>query len=275
MTVPAGPVGPPSPPPSLLPEPPAPGATRPTPSPAPAADARILGLRVVGSLVALLVVALGTVEVVSRFFHQERVETAVYGQPLTGVSIATTTGDIRVAVGAPGSQVVVRRVLGWSFGSAGSAETVTGGRLDIAARCSGGFVLDDCSVDYDVTIPPDLALTLSSHTGDIDVVGPTADLRVDDHTGDVTLRGITAATADVSTSTGNIDLGFADAPRSVRVSASTGDVVVQVPPGSTAYDVRVETSTGDQAVSVPVATTSDRHIDVRTSTGNVDVRQAS
>jgi hypothetical protein len=77
---------------------------------------------VVGSVVAALVVAGTTISVVSRFFHQHRVETAVYTQTLTGMSIRTTTGDVRVAVGDPGSAVVVRRVLDWSFGTAGSTE---------------------------------------------------------------------------------------------------------------------------------------------------------
>ena len=284
MSTPAGPAGPWSasaPPPEPSEPPVATPATRSMAVAAPAAPATgstgpgLLVLRVVGTLVAVLVVAGGTLGVVSRFFHQQRVETAVYTRPLTAMSIGTTTGDVRVAVGAPGSPVVVRRVLGWSFGDARSAESVTDGRLDVAAQCSGGWGFDDCSVDYDVTVPPGLALALTSHTGDIDVTGAVADLRVDDDTGDVTLRAITSASVDVSTSTGDVDLNFAAAPRSVRATSSTGDVVVQVPPGGTPYDVHVTTSTGDQSISVPVATGADRTIDVRTSTGDVEVRQVS
>jgi len=232
-------------------------------------------LRVVGTLVALLVVAAGTLGVVSRFFRQERVETAVYTQPLTEVAVRATTGDVRVTAGAPGSGVVVRRLLQWSFGTAESVETVSGGRLDVAAQCSRELGFGDCSVDYEITAPPGVALRLETHTGDVRVTGSTADLTLESDTGDVTVRGARSGTANVTTSTGEIDLGFAAAPRAVRASSSTGDVVVEVPADGTSYDVRTSTSTGDQSVTAPVSSGSARHVDVRTSTGDVEVRTAS
>ena len=233
----------------------------------------IVVLRVVGTAVAVLLVAGTSLEVISRFFHQERTETAVYTQPLTAVAIRTTTGDIRVTTGAPGSPVVVRRVLQWSFGSAASVESVTGGRLDVAAHCAGGLGFANCSVDYEVTAPPGLALRLDSDTGDVDVAGSTADLAVSLDTGSVTVRNARSGRTDLSTSTGDIDIRFAAAPQDVRASSSTGSVLVQVPSDGTSYDVRTSTSTGDQNVAVPTSSTATRHIDARTSTGDIEVRQ--
>jgi hypothetical protein len=268
--------------PPLPPEPPVVGAAGP-PAAAPAVDPPppqpppgpgVAALRVVGVLVALLVVAGTTVNVVSRFFHQERIETAVYTQPISALSVTTTTGDVSISVGATGSPVVVRRVLQWSFGTASSVESVTDGRLDVTARCSIGFGLGSCDVGYEITVPPGLALQLSSHTGDVDTAGPIGDLTVSNHTGDVEVRGAAAARADVSTSTGNVNLSFVTAPRDVLVRASTGDVGIVVPSDGTSYDVRTAASTGDESVTVPNSPGADRRIDVGTSTGDIDVRSA-
>jgi len=168
---------------------------------------------VVGSVVAALVVAGTTTSVVSRFFHQHRVETAVYSQTLTGISIRTSTGDVRVAVSDPGSPVVVRRVLDWSFGTAGSTETVTDGQLEIAARCSMHLGVGECNVDYEVTVPPDLAVRLDSDTGDVDVTGPVGNVTASTDTGDLRIQGATSARVDASASTGDVAVEFASPPR--------------------------------------------------------------
>lgn len=232
-------------------------------------------LRVVGSVVAALVVAGSTVSVVSRFFHQHRVETAVYPQTVTGMSIRTSTGDVRVAVGASGSPVVVRRVLDWSFGTAGSTETVTDGQLDIAARCSIRLGVGDCSVGYEVTVPPNLAVRLDSDTGDVDVTGPVGDLSASTDTGDVRVQGATSARVDASASTGDVTVELGSAPRDVTAHSSTGDVVVVLPADGTSYDVRTSTSTGNATVTVPTRPGADHRIDASTSTGDVLVKAAS
>jgi Putative adhesin len=261
---------PPPPPEPFLPAPPLP--SRPQP---PRPGSGITLLRVVGSIVAALVVAGTTVSVVSRFFHQHRVETAVYSQTLTGMSIRTTTGDVRVAVGEPGSPVVVRRVLDWSFGTAGSAETVTDGRLDIAARCSIRLGVGSCSVDYEVTVPPNLAVRLDSDTGDVGATGPVGDVAASTDTGDVRIQGATSARIDASASTGDVQVELASPPRDVAAHSSTGDVLVVLPADGTSYDVRTSTPTGDATVTVPTAPGADRRIDASTSTGDVVVRAAS
>ncbi|HYJ76319.1 MAG TPA: hypothetical protein VEV65_12010, partial [Kineosporiaceae bacterium] len=86
----------PSSPPPLPPEPgvapTVPVASPPPPSPRPGSGIAVL--RVVGTVVAILVVAAGTLGVVSRFFHQERVQTAVYPQPVREIAVRATTGDV-------------------------------------------------------------------------------------------------------------------------------------------------------------------------------------
>jgi DUF4097 and DUF4098 domain-containing protein YvlB len=230
---------------------------------------------VVGSVVAALVVAGTTVSVVAKFFHQHRVETAEYTQPLSAMSIRTSTGDVRVAVGAPGSPLVVRRMLDWSFGTAGSTETVTDGRLDIAARCSIRLGVGACSVGYEVTVPPNLAVRLDSDTGDVEVTGPVGNVTASTDIGDVRIEGAKADRVDASASTGDIDVELASPPRDVAARSSTGDVVVVLPADGTSYDVRTSTSTGDATVTVPSRPGADRRIDASTSTGDVLVRTAS
>jgi hypothetical protein len=251
--------------PSLPPPPPPPA----TPPPAPA----ITLLRVVGSVVAALVVAGTTVSVVSRFFHQHRVETAVYTQPLNAMSIRTTTGDLRVAVGAPGSPVVVRRVLDWSFGAAGSTETVSDGRLDIAAHCSIRLGVGSCDVDYEVTVPPNLAVRLDSNTGDVDVTGAVGDVTAISKTGDVRIQGARSQLIEAATSTGDVSVELLSAPVDVEATTTTGEVRLILPADGTSYDV-VGTSTSD-IVTVPTSPDADRRVNASSSTGDVVVLAAS
>jgi DUF4097 and DUF4098 domain-containing protein YvlB len=230
---------------------------------------------VVGSVVAALVVAGTTTSVVAKFFHQHRVETARYTQTLTGLSIRTSTGDVRVTAGDAGSPVLVRRVLDWSFGTAGSTETVTNGQLDIAARCSIGLGVGACSVSYEVSVPPDLAVRLDSDTGDVDVLGPVGDVTASTDTGDLRIQGATSTRVDASASTGDVDVELASPPHDVTAHSSTGDVLVVLPADGTRYDVRTSSSTGDATVSVPSNPGADRRVDASSSTGDVVVQAAS
>lgn len=261
-------------PPPLPPEPPAPPAPA-APPPVPPAGSGITALRVVGTIVVLLVVAGATLDVITHLFHQHREESVSYAQPVNALSVRTSQGDVRVSVGATGSPVVVRRILEWSFGTAGSAESITNGTLDVAARCSGGLGIGDCTVGYDITVPPGLAVTVHTSTGDVDATGPVGDLKVASSTGDVTLRGATSTRAEVDTSTGDVDVSFAAPARTVLVRTSTGDVTVVVPADGTGYDVQTASSTGDRTVDVPTSSTAGRLIDVRTSTGDIDVHAGS
>lgn len=229
----------------------------------------IVALRVLGGLVAATLVIGATTGVVAGFFRQTRTQTHEYAQPLRAVTVGASTGSITVRPGAPGSPVRVTSELTWSFGAATSWEQVAAGRLDVQAQCSNG-VVGLCTVGYDITVPPDVVLTLDTHTGTIEASGLTGDVRASSHTGSVQLHDLRSQHVEATTSTGSVDLSFASAPQSVSAETSTGSVEVALPGGVT-YDVSADTSTGSTDVGVPTDPASGRRVLAHTSTGSVNV----
>jgi hypothetical protein len=249
-------------PPQPVPAPPLPGGRTPV-------GAGIVVLRVLGALVVITLVVVGTGGVIAGFFRQTRTETHEYAGPITAVTVEATTGSITVHPGGAGSPVRVTSRLTWSFGEATSVEEVTDGRLDVEARC-GNTLVGLCQVGYDVTVPPGIPLVLGTHTGTIDATGLTGDLTATTHTGSVELRDLRSHRVEATTSTGSVELSFAAPPESVTAETSTGSVDVALP-GGLSYDVTAATSTGSTDVSVPTDPSAGRHVRAHTSTGSVDV----
>ena len=256
--------------------PPSATITAPTTQPPgrPPAGPGVVALRVLGAGLAVLLIAGATFGVVAQFFRQSRTATRVY-PGVTAVSVSATTGAVTVRTGSPGGQVTVTRHLTWSFLAPTSVETVTGGRLDVRADCDSAVGLGLCSVGYDLVVPPDLPLTLETHTGTIEVDGVTGDLTASTSTGSVELRRIGSSRVEAHTSTGSVEVGFTAAPDDVRADTSTGSVEVVVPADGLAYAVSASTSTGSTEVRVPSDPASSHRISAHTSTGSVEVRTTS
>ena len=78
-------------------------------------------------------------------------------------------------------------------------------------------------------MPPDLPLTLETHTGTIEVDGVTGEITANTSTGSVDLRSIGSRRVEAHTSTGSVEVYFATAPDDVRADTSTGSVEVVRP----------------------------------------------
>ncbi len=228
--------------------------------------------RVVGGIVAAVIVVLSVAGVVSELTEQRRSTTTTYPQAVSKVVVDTSTGSVELKAGAAGSPVVVERRTRASLGSSPtSSETVSGAVLTLSGGCRG-FGL--CGVAYTVTVPPGTAVVVDTSTGSVEASGLTGDLDVTTSTGSIELLGLRSARVAVEASTGSVELGFAAPPQDVRAEASTGSVEVVVPADGTAYAVQSSTNVGSSEVSVPVDSSSTRRIEARTSTGSVEVRPA-
>jgi DUF4097 and DUF4098 domain-containing protein YvlB len=184
----------------------------------------------------------------------------------------TSTGSVEVRAGALGSQVRVDRRLSWSFVAPAATSTVDGDTLRLEGDCDQGWTWGDCSVDYDITVPPGTALDIRSATGAVEVQGTDGDLSVTTSTGSLELTGLRSPNVDARSSTGSLELTFVDPPTRVTATTSTGSVEVVLPDDGTRYRVDARTSVGSREVQVPSDPGSDRTIDARTSVGSVEVR---
>ncbi len=242
------------------------------PAAPPPAEPGVVAWRVVGGLVAAVIVLFAVAGVVVDFTEQQRDTTRAYPPGLSEVVVESGTGSVEVRAGGAGSSVTVEQHTHSSLGSSATTqESVTAGVLRLRGRCTGlGF----CSVGYTLTVPPGTAVAVTTSTGSVEASGLDGDLDVTTSTGSIELTALRSERVGAQASTGSVELTFAAAPRDVRAETSTGSVEIVVPADGTAYAVQGSTSVGSNEVSVPVDSSSSRRIEARASTGSVEVRAA-
>ncbi|MCM2427450.1 DUF4097 family beta strand repeat-containing protein [Streptomyces sp. RKAG337] len=212
--------------------------------------------------------------------EHKAVDDAKAAGPVSAVEVGTGSGDVRIRPGTGGGVTIHRTVRYHGDDKPTPGQKVENGRLTFINGC------DNCSIDYELTVPAGVSVKVSTSSGDVDVQGvASADLTT--HSGDIDVSGIAGALttsassgdltatglggADVSAtaSSGNIRLTFAKSPQKVMTKASSGDVTVQVPGGP--YAIDVSTGSGDRTVSVPTDPSATARIQVKTGSGDVTV----
>ena len=98
--------------------------------------------------------------------------------------------------------------------------------------------------------------------------GPKVTLKAG--SGDISIEGLASLDVVVNDGSGNIALTFSQVPTRVKVSNSSGDVSVVLPPGPTRYLVNATTDSGNRTVNVPQGGTGHT-ITVTDGSGNVSV----
>lgn len=110
-------------------------------------------------------------------------------------------------------------------------------------------------------------------SGQVTLQGVSGPLDVRTSSGSVRAERLRSETVAVEVSSGDVWLSFAAAPRRVNVEASSGDVDVELPDDR--YRVITDTSSGEERVNIAVDPSSDRVVELRTSSGDVDVTRAN
>jgi hypothetical protein len=189
--------------------------------------------------------------------------TVTVPQPVTSLVVDSYGGQVRVAAG-PVSRVQVTETIMYDSGNTPPAvmQSVSGGRLVLNDPACGN---SGCTVDFSVTVPPGVTVTVSTGGGPATVSG-TAGANVDSGggptratqiggpltvvTGGGTLiaRDIAAATATVATGGGDATVVFSAAPKSVKLSTDGGTAVLAVPGGP--YAVTADSGGGPESLGI-------------------------
>ncbi|WP_329564874.1 DUF4097 family beta strand repeat-containing protein [Kitasatospora sp. NBC_01266] len=186
-------------------------------------------------------------------------------QPVHTLVLQGKTGDIRV-VGAGGG-VHVSEHQNYSDAAPASTHVVADGTLTLTYTCSR-----DCGIDYQVDVPADTVVEVSTGTGNVHLSGLTARVRASTGSGQVEGIALGSADADLSSDTGDVTASFTGVPTSVTAKTATGNVKVVLPAGG--YAVKAEADTGSVTVAVPQDAASGHAIDAESDTGNVTVTHA-
>lgn len=196
------------------------------------------------------------------------------------------SGDLVLRSG-DGDQVQVNRTAQYGWRAPDVEESSGPDGVEVRADCSG-FFLFGCDVDYEITVPDGFTVELRASSGnvevrdvtveqlgaevssgDLDLSGVDGALRLQASSGDITADGLRSLDVEAEASSGEIRLGFAEAPDRVNVRASSGDVEIALPEGP--YQVNADTSSGDDEIDVAQDPNARRIVDVQVSSGDVQI----
>jgi hypothetical protein len=241
-------------------------------------------LALVASFFKLLtVVAIDEYVVAHRFAGTELA-------PVDAVAVSNTAGHVQV-LAAPGAEVTVDLAVTDGLFRADRDARVDGQTLRVSASCTLWFTTH-CRVDQVVAVPVALPVTVSARHGDVSLQGLRGPVSVDARFGPLRLDGLTGAAVvrhefgelraiqlgvadlELTHRFGDARLSFVQAPDQVRVEASFGTTVIEVPDDGGAYQVTGSSSFGTRGVEVRTDPNSDRTIHADTRFGDLVIRYA-
>jgi hypothetical protein len=205
-------------------------------------------------------------------------DTEAVGQDITELRFANDSGDVTVSTG---DKTEIERTVHYNGDKPGETHRVDGDAL-IIRECP----VEDCTIDYRITVPEGTKVSGRVESGTVEVTG-AASANIQSESGDITARDI-AGEVNASAQSGDLELTgvggavVADAQsggvtvgltaaQSVLVETQSGDIDVTVP--SAKYHVKAATQSGD--VSNEVGDDPSGHkIELSAQSGNVNVRAA-
>lgn len=191
-------------------------------------------------------------------------QTRTFEGPYDQLVVETVDGRVELVVG--GTDVVEVEFLP----NAGDSWTDTddAGTLTLTAVCLGDTVAG-CGGGFVITLPPALAVTADTDTGQVAIgAGYAGVLDLGTASGPIDGDGLGAASLTVLDGTGPIDLSFAELPTAISIDTGSAPTALAVPAASYALDLD---STGvvshegvtDDPMGIPLR--------VHSGTGNIGV----
>ncbi len=256
---------------------------------------RLTLIRTVSVLVAVVVLAGGTLNVVGLFFVRRLDQSRTFTAPVRQIVVGVDSGDIEIHAAPAGTPASVRARTASAFRTAGHSEALSDGVLTLSGSCGHGGIglaFGSCSVDFDVVVPLGTVVRTTTSSGDIRIVGIAGGVqatnsngdielsqvggpvRVRSNNGDVQADRLTAGSVTAVTDNGDVTLKFTAAPSDVTATTDNGDVEVRLPDVGTGYRVQADTDNGDREVGVPEQSNSGRVIRANSSNGDVQVATA-
>ena len=193
--------------------------------------------------VSLAVVGVAGAGACNPFVNHYADDDATVTQPVRAVDLRNAAGSVTVHAGGPGTAISIhRRVEYHSDQKPALSQDVRDGTLTLDG-CG------DCGIEYVLTVPASVSLTIANKAGSVSLDGMSGPLDVTAGAGEVNGTGLGSPSVKVRDSAGAVDLTFSAAPTSVDVHDKAGSVHVAVPAGR--YHVITKTDSSEPHVSVP------------------------
>ncbi|WP_460068171.1 DUF4097 family beta strand repeat-containing protein [Streptomyces sp. YKOK-I1] len=188
-------------------------------------------------------------------------------ESVSALKVQSRGGLIEV-VASDRTTVEVTETFRYSDGKPETKHTVSGSTLSLTtADCSSGS--SPCEVSYRIEVPRELALSLASQGGDVEVSAVSGELTVATDGGSASGEKLASTTAEIRTSGGDVDAAFATAPDAVDAGTDGGDLTLKLPSGS--YAVDADAQGGDEKVTVKTDPASSHKVTAKSGGGTVTV----
>jgi len=234
------------------------------------------------------------------------IRTVTVAQPVTSLTVGDFGGQVRVTAG-PVSRIQITERLSYDQGTDPPAvdQSVAGGRLTLRDPACGN---SDCDVDFTVTVPSSVSVTVSTQGGPAvvsgvaratvdsaggpvgiaDITGPltvstgggpltinrvAGPLRADTEGGMLFAQGITASTASVDTGGGPAQVAFSAVPEAVTVGTEGGPATVRVPAGP--YALTADSDGGPEIIQIATDPAARRSLKITSGGGPLQVAPAA
>jgi hypothetical protein len=185
------------------------------------------------------------------------------------LTVSNPRGTVRVTAANGSSQIHVAQK---PAGNPTSYRQATGSAATIGSSCRDGIHPGDCHMDYQIQVPPSVALNVVGNAGQVILQGRLTKAQVSTNAGRVSGTGLGRGPFTVATQAGEVDLAFASAPTLAKVTTQAGTIGVTVPGGSS-YKVSASSSVGSKDVTVPGDANAANVIDLHAQAGSVSLHQ--
>jgi hypothetical protein len=226
-------------------------------------------LALVGALLTMVLIGIGALLLLDVAARHTSATTTRYAN-VRRLIVQTGAGDVTLTSAPAGGALVVKTSETMSlFKPRVRAQLAGDGTLRLVASCPNQL---GCGVHYELSVPQDVAIKVSSGFGDIHATGVTSasSIQLGTTAGDINANGLTAADISLSTGVGGLTAVVAEPAHRLSATTVAGDLNLTVP--DVTYALHASSGVGhvsDGAVRVDPA--SPRTITARSSLGNVTI----
>ncbi|MFF2149328.1 DUF4097 family beta strand repeat-containing protein [Kitasatospora sp. NPDC058190] len=244
--------------------------------------------RITGVLTVVFVVVMGGAQTLALVARQSRTEQQTYVASVHKLQLATSSASVRIKPGVEG-RVVVRKNLDWTVSEPRVRADVVGDTMTVGVQCRRSLPFYNCGASIELEVPAGTEVSGSVTSGAVEVSDLSGGVQLDGTSGSIILRrlsgpvrarttsGMTQGTdlssdrAEVSSTSGAVDLTFLSAPQDVKVSTGSGSVTMLMPKGSR-YRINGGTDSGSSNINPALGdAASSRSLEADVGSGSLDI----
>lgn len=231
--------------------------------------------RAVGAGIAAFLLAGTALSSATYLFARTAVRPLSLSADLAALDVASHSGDVAIVSTADGASPGAVARIRWALAEPEVSASMRSGRAVLRAECSPLSIFGGCDAGFDVAVPPATEVHAETTSGDITVEGLMGAIVTHATSGDIVGRALASSDVSASTTSGDVELVFREAPLQVGVAVTSGSIRIVVPNDGARYEVVVRTSSGDVVNDVGSDPASAARIVATTTSGDIEIVRGS